>query len=125
MDYKKLSPADLFSRVNSESAARLWFWYAKSGDREFCCPHCKSEAYYQYKSRPEIRKCQGCRKQIRLRAGTMLANSKIRMLDWFRALFLMMQDKRGVSALHVQRQLGLKSYGTRRCQKICVIERVG
>jgi hypothetical protein len=27
-------------------------------------------------------------------------------------MYLMMQDKRGVSALHVQRELGLKSYGT-------------
>jgi hypothetical protein len=31
---------------------------------------------------------------------------------WARTLFLMMQDKRGVSAFHVQRELGLKSYGT-------------
>ena len=34
------------------------------------------------------------------------------LLVWARTLFLMMQDKRGVAALHVQRELGLKSYGT-------------
>lgn len=34
------------------------------------------------------------------------------MLTWLRAIFFAMQDKRGVSALHLMRLLGLKSYAT-------------
>jgi hypothetical protein len=50
----------------------------------------------------------------------MMEHSKLPILTWLRALFLVTQDKRGVSALQLKRQLGLRSYGTAWCllQKI-------
>lgn len=55
---------------------------------------------------------KGCLKQMRLRAGTMLDRSKVSLLHWTRALFHMMQGKRGVSALELKRHLGMRSSGT-------------
>jgi len=45
-------------------------------------------------------------------AGTVLHNSKTKLMTWFWAAYLMTTDKRGMSALLLQRQLGIKRYET-------------
>src|SRR5213593_1799312 len=57
-------------------------------------------------------KCVGCRYQVSLTAGTVLHRTKIPLTHWFWAAYLMTTDKRGVSALLLQRQLGLSCYET-------------
>lgn len=56
--------------------------------------------------------CAGCRHQISLTAGTVLHRTKIPLTQWFWAAYLMTTDKRGVSALLLQRHLGLSCYET-------------
>jgi transposase-like protein len=112
MTYLRLKLAEFFGLVNGEAEARSLFWRAKFGDKEFECPRCFHEKYYAFSTRPEVRRCRQCSKEVRVRAGTILEHSKMPLLVWARTLFLMMQDKRGVAALHVQRELALKSYGT-------------
>ena len=56
--------------------------------------------------------CAGCRHQVSLTAGTVLHRTKIPLTQWFWAAYLMTTDKRGVSALLLQRQLGLSCYET-------------
>ena len=112
MRYLRLKLVEFFGLVDTEEEARGLFWRAKFDGKDFVCPRCCHEAYYGFQTRPEVRRCRQCGKEVRVRAGTMLEHSKKPLLVWARAMFLMMQDKRGVSALHVQRQLGLKSYGT-------------
>ena len=58
------------------------------------------------------RQCAACRHQVSLTAGTVLHRTKIPLTHWFWATYLMTTDKRGVSALLVQRQLGLSCYET-------------
>src|SRR5438128_11326957 len=48
----------------------------------------------------------------RLAPGTVLHNTKTPLTLWFWAAYLMTNDKRGVSALLLQRQLGLRRYET-------------
>ena len=91
--------------------ARDLVWRSKFGGKDFVCPHCQHEAYYQYKSEPEIRKCRGCHAQVRLRVGTALENSKSKVLTWVRAIFFVMDSKRGISAKELQRKLKV-SYQT-------------
>src|ERR1700680_1923575 len=57
-------------------------------------------------------RCVACRYQVSLTAGTILHNTKIPLTLWFWAAYLMTTDKRGVSALLLQRQLGLRRYET-------------
>ena len=45
-------------------------------------------------------------------AGTILHNTKTPLTVWFWAAYLMTTDKRGISALLLQRQLGLRRYET-------------
>ena len=112
MQYKKLSITEFFSQIDSEEKARNLIWQNKFDGLDFKCPHCGAETYYEYKCRPEIRKCRSCLKQVRARAGSIFEHSKIPLLTWVRAIFLMMSGKRGVSALEIYRQLNLKSYKT-------------
>jgi hypothetical protein len=114
MIYSKMTAVEFFREVSTEEQARDLIWRSKCGGKEFVCPKCKGESFYQYEHNPEIRKCKDaeCAHQARLRVGTIFENSKTPLLVWVRAIFLTMQDKRGISALQLKRQLGMKSYGT-------------
>jgi transposase-like protein len=77
----------------------------------FVCPRCGNRRAYEW---VEIRRwqCTGCRHQVSLTAGTILHNTKTPLTVWFWAAYLMTTDKRGVSALLLQRQLALRRYET-------------
>ena len=77
----------------------------------FVCPRCEHRrGYALLKSRRW--QCAGCRHQVSLTAGTILHNTKTPLTVWFWAAYLMTTDKRGISALLLQRQLGLSRYET-------------
>ncbi len=97
MRYVKLTIPEFFEKICSEEAAREVFWRCKFEGKDFICPRCTHEDFYQHNSRPEIRQCRLCDKQVRLRTGTMLEHTKISLLLWLRAISLVTQDKRGVS----------------------------
>lgn len=111
MTYQRFSRAQFFKTFSTEPKVRDWLWQTRfpSG---FQCPHCSSPNFYQHTSRPEIRTCQECLKQIRLRAGTLFEHSKLPLRIWFQALQLLMQGKRGISALELKRVLKIGSYQT-------------
>ena len=56
--------------------------------------------------------CAACRYQVSLTSGTILHNTRTPLTLWFWAAYLMTTDKRGISALLLQRQLGLRRYET-------------
>lgn len=112
MSYLKLKVSEFFRLVDNENTARELLWRAKFKGQAFECPRCFHQRYYSFSTRPEVRRCRQCGKEVRVRAGTMLEHSKKPLLVWVRSIFLMMQDKRGVSALQVKRELAMVSYGT-------------
>lgn len=76
----------------------------------FVCPRCQHRRAYTVA--PRRWQCAGCRHQVSLTAGTVLHNTKTPLMIWFWAGYLMVTDKRGASALWLQRQLGLRRYET-------------
>lgn len=112
MEYKRLKPFEISSEIQTEADAREWFWRCRFSGKDFVCPRCACERYYRLETRPEVLTCKGCLRQIRLRAGTILENSKLPLLIWVRALELAMQGKRGISASEVQRVLAMTRYET-------------
>lgn len=58
------------------------------------------------------RYCQGCRYQLSVMAGTVFQDSKLPLTTWFRAIWHVASQKNGISALGLQRGLGLGSYKT-------------
>lgn len=77
----------------------------------FICPRCRNRSSYQI-VKPQRWQCTNCRYQVSLTAGTILHNTKTPLTVWFWAAYLMTTDKRGISALLLQRQLGLRRYET-------------
>jgi transposase-like protein len=112
MIYQEFLTENFFSNVSTEQAAVETLWSMKFEGKAFTCKSCQGEQFQQYKCNHEIRKCVSCGKHNRLRTGTIFENSKIDLLKWLRAIYFVMQGKRGVSALELMRHLGMKSYGT-------------
>jgi len=77
----------------------------------FVCPRCGNRRAYELVNLRRWQ-CVGCRHQVSLTAGTVLHNTKTPLTVWFWAAYLMTTDKRGVSALLLQRQLALRRYET-------------
>lgn len=94
----------------SEEACRSYLISCRWPDG-FVCPRCRARCAYELL---ELRRwqCVACRYQVSLTAGTVLHNTKTSLTSWFWAAYLMTTDKRGISALLLQRQLALPRYET-------------
>jgi hypothetical protein len=112
MKYPQMKFCKLLSELDSEEKARAWIWLAKFDGKEFICPKCTHATYYQHRKKVEVRECKNCHFAVRLRANTIFQNSKIPLLIWLRAICLVTQGKRGIAALELQSDLGMKSYDT-------------
>jgi transposase-like protein len=53
-----------------------------------------------------------CKQQFSVTSGTIFNDSRIPLTKWFTAITLIMDAKKGISALQLQRHLGLGSYQT-------------
>lgn len=74
------------------------------------CASCGSEGAWQVKGGLWV--CRGCRRRTSVTAGTIFQDSHIALNIWFRAMWHMTSQKHGISALGLQRALGLGSYRT-------------
>lgn len=77
----------------------------------FQCPHCK-ESKNCFNSGKKVFECYHCGKQMSVISGTIFHRSKVPLLKWFWAIFLMSTNKKGVSMLYLQKQLGICNYRT-------------
>src|SRR5215467_4438345 len=75
----------------------------------FKCPKCGHQRAYVM---TRVWQCAACRHQVSLTSGTILHNTRLPLALWFWAAYLMTTDKRGISALLLQRQLELRRYET-------------
>ena len=79
------------------------------------CPHCDGQDATRINGKsPKVRdgllQCNGCRGQFTVTVGTVMHRSHITLRQWVQAFHSMCSHKKGVSALQLQRNLGLKSY---------------
>ena len=56
--------------------------------------------------------CADCRHQASVTAGTIFQDSHLPLTTWFRAMWYVTSQKNGISALGLQRVIGLGSYKT-------------
>jgi len=79
------------------------------------CAHCGSQDVTRIeaqskKVRDGLLQCNECRGQFTVTVGTVMHRSHITLRQWVQAFYSMCSHKKGVSALQLQRNLGLKSY---------------
>lgn len=77
----------------------------------FICPRCGFTEFY-WKSARNLLQCKSCSYQVSPTAGTVMHRSKLPLKAWFRAAYLVTTLTPGMSALQMQRQLGIASYQT-------------
>ena len=76
----------------------------------FHCPACGHAKGWELTTKPFTWECAGCRRQTSVTAGTVMHGSKLALTVWFWAVYLMATHSNGISALQLQKQLGLGSY---------------
>lgn len=77
----------------------------------FACVQCGQIAQPFRASRGRLI-CRGCRHQSSVTAGTIFDKTRTALRTWFAAIWYVTNQKQGVSALGLQRVLGLGSYQT-------------
>jgi transposase-like protein len=81
------------------------------------CVHCGSVNVTRLQgesARPGTLQCNesGCRQQFTVTVGSIMEDTHLPLSVWVRAFHYMSAGKKGISALQLQRQLGLGSYRT-------------
>ena len=79
--------------------------------KEFCCPSCGAIDEPGRATRGRLI-CRSCRHQSSVTAGTIFDKTRTSLRVWFAAAWYITNQKQGVSALGLQRVLGLNSYQT-------------
>ena len=107
-DYPR-TVAELEARFHSEQACREYLFPLR-WPGGFRCPRCGSGKAWRVRS--GLWQCAGCGRQTSVTAGTIFQDTHTRLTAWFPAMWWMTTPKNGVSALGLQRVLGLGSYQT-------------
>lgn len=64
----------------------------------FLCPKCGHDFGYRLSQRRSMQ-CAACRKQTSITSGTLFERSKVPLQKWFWLIYLMSQDKGGISTV--------------------------
>jgi len=103
--------AEFVVRFSNEEACAELLRRWKYGDRGFQCPRCGGHDAWFLPSR-RLDECRACHKQVSLTAGTVMHGTRKPLRLWFLAMYLFVSSKQGISALELQRELGLAKYQT-------------
>jgi transposase-like protein len=110
----KQSPLSLFQfqdKFASEDACEDHMFKLK-WSQGFCCTKCGHEHFYVIRSRRlKLFECKQCGHQDTVTAGTIMENTRTPLRKWFLAIYLAAQDKRGVSATLIAKEVEV-AYGT-------------
>jgi ribosomal protein L37AE/L43A len=107
-DYSKTLMA-MEERFSSEIACRDYLAALRWADG-FVCPACGGTNAGRMQR--GLWHCRSCERQTSVLAGTVFQDTHLALTVWFRAMWHMTSQKNGISALGLQRVLGLGSYRT-------------
>ena len=105
-------PATLWQleqRFSTDLACRQYLFSLRWREG-FRCPACGGTKAWAMQGGRWL--CGDCRHQASVVAGTIFQDSHLPLTTWFRAMWYVTSQKNGVSALGLQRVLGLGSYKT-------------
>ena len=106
-------PQDLrafIARFGTNEACRDYLFHQRWPDGFRCraCGHGDAWAL----ARRNIYECTACGQQHSLLKGTIFEQTKIGLVKWFLAIYLVTSSKGGIAATELQRQMGFGSYQT-------------
>jgi ISXO2-like transposase domain len=97
-----------FERLYGTEEQCLAAWIKTRQDAGMACPRCGNPKSYVYDRRVG---CTRCDMRWSITSGTVMADTKLPLTTWFRAMHLMSSTKQCISAVELGRRLGV-SYPT-------------
>lgn len=100
---------ELEQNFSTEEACQEYL-YQLRWPEGFICPRCSHRKAWRTKRKHFH--CSNCGFQVSITAGTIFQDTRLPLRLWFRAMWQLVSQKQGISALGLQRVLGLKRYET-------------
>lgn len=97
-----------FDKIFPDDKACLRFLEEVRWKTTFVCQSCGGNEYWSKSS--GLRRCKSCRFDNSVKVGSVFESSRLSLKTWFYAIWWITVQKTGVSALGLQRNLGLGSY---------------
>ncbi len=105
----------LMATFPTEDACKQFLKDRRWPDGVVKCPRCGNDKVYNLKGRPWHWQCAKCSKsgyRFSVIAGTIFENTNYPLRTWFEVLWQILNSKKGVSAMQIQRQIGSGAYRT-------------
>lgn len=100
---------DFMDQFSTEDACRKYLVEVRWSNG-FMCHHCSHTAGWIHAR--QVMRCKKCRHDISVTAGTVFHNRHLPLRLWFQALWLVISQKNGISALGLSRSLGINRQKT-------------
>ena len=107
-DFNSLT--ELFEKIPNERIATEYFTSIRWKHGEYC-PHCGSTTIYHFSPKEGVTypvyKCGGCRCRFSIKVGTVMENTKLPILKWLAAMWIITSHKKGISSVQLGKDLGI------------------
>ena len=100
---------ELERRFSDEDECRRYL-FALRWPKGFVCPRCVGN--HAWEMGRGLWLCEACRHQVSVTAGTIFHGSHRSLTEWFRVMWLMTNQKNGISAAGLKRSMGFGGYKT-------------
>ena len=103
-----MTVGEFFGRFGTDAACREHLKAARWGEslERFECPACSCGRGWWLPQR-ELVECCVCRHQTSVTAGTVFHRVRSPLCKWFWALYQLAQDKKGIAAMELAKQVGV------------------
>lgn len=106
MDFEYPNTLQSFFKLFPDNDACLHYLEEIRWAEGFICPRCKHVK--AWKKIHGLYRCTACRHDTSVTAGTVFGDSRIPIHTWFQAVWLVVSQKNGISALGLARSVGIK-----------------
>ena len=99
-------------QFTSEKDALDFIIEKKYPNKQYVCPNCGCihDKIYHMACKDKNFYCNNCKYHFSVLTGTIFENTHLDLRMWLYAINLVIVSRKGISALQLQRELGMKSY---------------
>lgn len=94
---------DLTAYFKDDNTCKEYLIMKRFPDGDFICPFCGR--HHCYRRSDGAFRCPDCKKNFSILVGTIFANTKISLVKWFIAMYLISSHKKGISSHQLSRDI--------------------